>query len=178
MFRCILIFLFFFYSYLYSYNDLVGKSLLPQYGKTLSGKNIELPDYFYGKFVFVAFGFSRKTQYDFDSWMITLKKKYSDKKNLLFFEIPMIGKKSKFQKLFIQNGMKIGINKSLHDNIMTFYGDTYEYKEYYGFNEENTGYFLLLDKNSTIIWQNSGAATQEDILKLYFILDKLLEGDI
>ena len=33
-------------------------------------------------------------------------------------------KKSKFQKLFIQNGMKIGINKSLHDNIMTFYGDT------------------------------------------------------
>lgn len=166
-----------FYVDLFALNNVVGKSFFPQTGKTLSGKQVNLPDLFKNKFAFIAYGFSRKCQNDFDSWLIPFRKRYQSNNQVSYLEIPMIGEKSKVQRFFIQTGMKAGINKKLHDHIMVFFGDLAVYKYFYGFSQINVGYFFLVDKSSKIIWQYMGEASLESLDELFFKIDQLLEGE-
>ena len=139
---------------------------------------MQLPNYFSSRITFVAFGFSRKCQKDFDSWLTPFKTRYDKNKDVFFIEIPMIGKKSKMSEFIIRNAMKAGINRSLHNNVMVFFNDRAVYKEYYGFDQEDVGYFFLVDNHGEIVWQASSEATATKLDKLYFTIDKLLQGEV
>jgi hypothetical protein len=156
-------------------NNVTDNLFLKQDGITLSGKKIELPDYFDSRITLVAYGFSRKCQSDFDSWLIPFKKRYELNDTVFYFEIPMLGSNYKWGRYFIEKGMRSGIDPELHDNIMSYYKDTRLYKEFYGFSDRNSGYFLLLDSSSIIIWQAFGQASEFKLNQLYSIVDAELK---
>ena len=160
---------------IFSMNNVINKQFLPQSGSTLSGKIVSLPKFFDSRITLVAYGFSRKCQFDFDSWLIPFKKRYELNDNVFFFEIPMLGSKYKWGRYFIEKGMRSGIDPELHDNIMSYYEDTRLYKDFYGFSDKNVGYFLLLDSSSKIIWQAFGQANEFKLTQFYSIVDAELK---
>ena len=91
-----------FITFAYSMNNMLNKPFMDQQGKTLSGEKINLPFYFTNRVTFVAFGFSRKCQDDFDSWLVPFKEKYDLNRNVFFLEIPMLGAKLKWGKFFLE----------------------------------------------------------------------------
>ena len=161
----------------FAFNELQGTTPLPLEGLTFSDTKIKIPETFHGRLVLLCFGFSRKSQADFKSWVDPFKKRYLSNNEISHLEVAMIGRKSKIETFFIQKGMKAGIPKSSHNNVMAYFGDIKQFKDYYGFSHKEKGYFLLLDKNSTIIWQNFGKATDKEIDKLFNLVDEIMEDD-
>ena len=178
--RFVLVFLIGFYLkqsfVVFAMNSMIGTSFKEQQGKTLSQKNIVLPQYFNNRITLVAFGFSRKCQDDFDSWIRPFKIRYNAEPQVFFMEIPMIGHYAKISRSFIDGGMRKGIDKSLHDHVMSFYGKTNPYKQYYGFSKKKMGYFILLDSTSTIVWQAEGRANVQSLEALYRVVDEALDS--
>ncbi len=160
---------------IFSMNNVINKQFLAQSGSTLSGKMVSLPEFFDSRITLVAYGFSRKCQFDFNSWLIPFKKRYKLNENVFFFEIPMLGSKYKWGRYFIEKGMRSGIDSQLHDNVMSYYKDVRLYKSFYGFSDKSTGYFLLLDSSSKIIWQAFGPANEFKLTQLYSIVDEELK---
>ena len=152
-------------------NVVVGEPFMVMEGKTLSKNEVRLPDYFGSRVTFVAFGFSRHVQADFDSWLTPLKKRYSQDSRFFFIEIPMVGPRFKIGRIFIESGMRSGIDESLHDHVMSYYEKTAPFRSFYGFSEKKKGYFALVDSQGIIVWQNEGVATDEMLDELYDIVE-------
>ena len=107
----------------FAFNDLKSRPPLPLQGLTFSDTKIKIPETFHGRLVLLCFGFSRKSQADFKSWVVPFKKRYLSHNEISHLEIAMIGRKSKIETFFIQKGMKAGIPKSSYDNFMAYFGD-------------------------------------------------------
>ena len=156
-------------------HNVIQKPFLVQTGVTLANQKVVLPEYFHGKITFIAYGFSRKSQLDIDTWLIPFKQKFQDNEAVYFMEIPMIGTKYRLIKGIIDRGMRSGIDQQDHDNVMSYYGQLRPYIEYYGVTVKERGYFLLLDSRGTIVWQAEGNATEESLKTLFQIVIKMLE---
>ncbi len=161
----------------YPMNPLIGEPMLPMSGQTLSKKNIEMPAYFQSKPTFIAFGFSRKCQEDFESWIKPFRRQYKDTEDVFYMEIPMLGPAFKIGRRFIDRGMRSGIHEPLHDHTVTFYGPTESYKTYYGFTNKKTGYFIVVDQSGIIRWQSHGRATTESFQEMVDVMEILRKGN-
>ena len=92
--------------------SVIGKPFLAQQGESLAGASLFFPaDFKSYKLTFIAYGFSRKSGDDFDSWLKPFQDRYKDDSNVFFVSIPMIGKLPKW----ILKQMKKGMEKKQKD---------------------------------------------------------------
>jgi len=137
-----------------------GKKFPKIKAKSLSGKEVVLPDDVEGEAILVGVAFKRKAQEMLDSWTDYFDILCEGKKDI--YELPIIeGTLWKIFSSFIDKGMKSGIPEDMHDNVVTHYGDASDVKEKLGIEDDNLGYVFLLDEEGRVLFKGEGHADKE-----------------
>jgi len=137
-----------------------GKKFPKIKGKSLSGKEITLPQDVEGEAILVGVAFKRDAQEMLDSWTDYFDILCEGKKDI--YELPMIeGTLWKIFSSFIDRGMRSGIPEEMHDNVVTHYGDASEVKEKLEIEDEDLGYVFLLDEDGRVLFKGEGYADKE-----------------
>jgi len=136
--------------------------VLPQLeGDFLTGRDALLPDAAKGKVALVMLGFTYGSRASVEAWSEWFKKSFGGRGAVTFFEVPMIGGFGRLGRWFIDSGMRKGTPKTLHENVITVYGGTGDWKKRMDYRDEKAAYLLILDKEGIVRWRYSGAYDEE-----------------
>ena len=153
-------------------NSNIGKRFPEVTAESLAKTKESIPDSAKGKVALIAVAFLQQSQSQLDSWLGPFEEKFGSKEGFTFFEVPMISSGYKFMKLVIDNGMRGGIHKYKHKNVVTMYGDVEKYMNELNL-EARYGYAFLLDKEGIVRWQGQGFSTPESLKELFDLAEKL-----
>lgn len=142
-------------------------------GIDLNGNGHDLPEAFKGKYNLIAIGFEREHQEDINTWIKVADQIIQEKANINFYEIPVIYKLGSFSRLWVNNGMRLGIqDKNARKRTITVYLDREKFFE----NMQMKGdriYVLLLDNKGKILWKTEGKANENSLKSLNNFIKKL-----
>lgn len=142
-----------------------GKKFPTVKGKSLSGKEVVLPDDVEGEVIMIGVAFKREAQEMLDSWTHFFDVLCEGKKDI--YELPMIeGSLWKVFSSFIDRGMRSGIPEERYDKVITHYGDVTDVKEKLEIEDVNLGYVFLLDQDGRVLFKGEGHADEEGKEKL------------
>jgi hypothetical protein len=163
-------------------NFLMGKGIVdirfPDItAKTLAGNTITLPGSAKGKITLVTMAFVRDAQTMIDSWLKPFEKEFGQDDSFTFYEVPMIASSWKKFSWVIDSGMRGGIAKEKHNNVMTYYGDYDNYRKKLSMYNKNLAYAFLLDQEGVIRWAGKGYAIHETEKEMIETAISLLEYD-
>ena len=132
----------------------VGDVLPRLEGDFLTGRDAVLPDAAKGKVALAMLGFTYDSRFAVEAWSEWFRKQFGGREDVTFFEVPMIGGFGRLGRWFIDSGMRKGTPKPLHENVITVYGGTGDWKKRVGFSDrfEDDAYLILLDRDGTIHW--------------------------
>jgi len=132
-------------------------------GIDLDGKKQELPAVFKNKFNLVIVAFKREQQAEVDTWIKAIEPILKENSNLSFYEIPLIYEISTFRRMWINNGMRLGIpNEVARKRTITVYTNREEFFRITGMREEKIC-ALLIDAGGKILWKEEGVASDADV---------------
>jgi ATP10 protein len=133
--------------------------------QTLSKNKIELPTYTLGKPTIICLVFEQNAQPLVDTWTYPILEKYTNSE-INYYEVPMITSGYKLVSGFIDNGMRSGVPKELHNNVATYYGSLTQYKADLMMSDKNSCYIFLVNKEGVIshIDESSANAQKLDVL--------------
>ena len=104
------------------------------------------------KVTLIAVAFLQQSQPQLDSWLGPFTERFASKEGFTFYEVPMISSGYKFMSFIIDSGMRGGIPKEKHKNVVTMYGDVEKYMQALDL-DARYGYAFLLDREGIIRWQ-------------------------
>ena len=130
---------------------------------TLSGEQVVFPDITHGKTALILIAFRRQAQGVIDSWRAPFEEHFANDSNYVFYEIPMISSSWKIMSSMIDNGMRSGVPKRLHDHVATYYGPLDKYYALFGIHDKRDAYAFLLDAEGNIIFSDHGTATADKV---------------
>ena len=144
-------------------------------GELLSSKMVTLPDHCKGKVSVLIIAFKRGTQAQVDTWTKPLMKEFSIRNDFRFIEVPMISNFYSWLAHYIDNGMRGGIAKPMHKNVMTYYGPLDSYYDYFDVQDKKLCYLFLLDKEGRIQFLTKGEAKPDELSVLLQKIKILLQ---
>jgi hypothetical protein len=150
-------------------NKLVGLKFPAIKVETLSRNKIDLPN---GDVSIICIVFEQNSQSKVDTWTIPILEKYSNSP-IKYYEIPMISAGYKIASGFIDNGMRGGVPKELHNNVATYYGKLEKYKTDLMMDDKSSCYLFLVDKNGIIKYTAESIASPEKIETLFKTIENL-----
>ena len=119
-------------------------------------RDAELPAASKGKVALAALGFTYDSRFAVEAWSKRFKGEFGGRPGVTFFEIPMIGGMGRLGKFFIDRGMRKNTATELHENVITVYGGTGDWKTRVGFKQEDAAYLLLIDAQGIVRWIHAG----------------------
>jgi len=140
--------------------------------ESLAKTRESIPESAKGKVALISVAFLRESQPQLDSWLEPFTEKYGSTQGFTFYEVPMISSGYKFMRSVIDGGMRAGIPKEKHKNVVTMYGDVEKYMNALGL-DSRFGYAFLLDQEGIIQWQGQGFSTPETLKELFETAEKL-----
>jgi hypothetical protein len=155
-------------------NSNIGKRFPEVTAESLAKTRESIPEVAKGKITLIAVAFLQQSQPQLDSWLGPFEEKFGNKEGFTFYEVPMISSGYKFMKFVIDSGMRGGIPKYKHKNVVTMYGDVEKYMTELNL-EARYGYAFLLDKEGIIRWQGQGFSTPEVLKELFDLAEKLAQ---
>jgi hypothetical protein len=155
-------------------NPNIGKRFPDVSADSLAKTRESIPESAKGKVTLVVVAFLQQSQPQLDSWLGPFSEKFGGKEGFTFYEIPIISSGYKFMRLIIDSGMRGGIPKEKHKNVVTMYGDVEKYMKELNL-EAQFGHAFLLDKEGIIRWQGKGFATPESLKELFALAEKIAE---
>jgi hypothetical protein len=144
-------------------------------GEYLTGEDAVLPEAARGKVAFVALGFTYDSRYAVEPWAAWFREEFGDDASATFFEVPMIGGLARLGKWFIDGGMRRGTPEQFHNNVITVYGGTGEWKDRVGFEDEDWAYLLILDRDGTVRHMHAGYFEEKEVPAVREALRLLLD---
>jgi len=153
-------------------NPNIGKRFPEVTADSLAKTRESIPESAKGKVTLVVVAFLQQSQPQLDSWLGPFAERFGGKDGFTFYEVPMISSGYKFMRLIIDSGMRGGIPKEKHKNVVTMYGDVEKYMKELNL-EARYGYAFLLDKEGIIRWQGKGFATPEALKELFDLAEKM-----
>jgi hypothetical protein len=123
----------------------IGDQLPPLKGEFLSGRTAVLPHAASGRVGLLMLGFTYDSRFQVEAWAKRFRQDFGAKPAFTFFEIPMIGGMARMGKWFIDSGMRRGTPKTDHENVITVYGGTDDWKLRVGLNDPKAACLVLID---------------------------------
>ncbi len=141
------------------------------HGTNLNKEPITLPDHYRGKVTLVLVGYTQKTQFDIDRWILgALQAEVLAE----IVEVPTIaGMMPQMVQSFIDNGMRSGIPKSDWTAVVTVYEDAPKIIEALGNERPQSAYAVLLNKEGRIVWSSNIGYSASQIIELKKIAGSL-----
>ena len=153
-------------------NPNIGKRFPEVTAESLAKTSESIPDSAKGKVALIVVAFLQQSQPQLDSWLQPFAEKFGAKEGFTFYEVPMISSGYKFMKFVIDSGMRGGIPKEKHKNVVTMYGDVEKYMNELNL-EARFGYAFLLDKEGIIRWQGQGFSNPDSLKELFELAENL-----
>jgi len=162
----------------------VGNLFPAMEAETLTAEMINLPEGLQGKYSILGLAFSQKAEDNLKTWFSPAYNQFireSGKTNIFatdydinMFFIPMFtGAKTVAYKKTMGKVQKT-TDPKLHAYILFYKGTMKTYKTSLGFKGKNVPYFYLLDDTGKIIWQTSGAYSDQKMQEIIDHLDEAL----
>ena len=107
----------------------VGDRMPELKGQTLTGRTAVLPQASAGNVTLVAMGFTYKSRVPVEAWAGWYRTTIDPTTEVTLFEVPMIGGMATLGRWFINRGMRSGTPVELHDQVITVYGGTGDWKQ-------------------------------------------------
>jgi hypothetical protein len=142
--------------------------------ETLSKKAIEFPKDVKGKPTIIVIAFKREAQNQIDPWLAAISKKYK-KKEINYYEIPMMSGGYKIISGIIDGGMRGGVPPALHDFVASYYGNLDNYISYLNIKKDKNCYLFLLDKNGIIKFKTESTINPVKLQELETNIGALLK---
>ena len=155
-------------------NPNIGKRFPEVTAESLAKTRESIPESAKGKVALIAVAFLQQSQPQLDSWLGPFAERFGGKEGFTFYEVPMISSGYRFMRIIIDSGMRGGIPREKHKNVVTMYGDVEKYTKELNL-EPRYGYAFLLDKEGIIRWQGQGFATPESLKELFALAEKIAE---
>jgi hypothetical protein len=139
----------------------VGDPLPELKGQTLTGRTAVLPQSS-GKVTLVAMGFTYKSRFPVEAWADWYRATIGCRTDVTFFEVPMIGGAATLGRWFINRGMRNGTPTELHDQVITVYGGTADWKQRLSYSSEHKddAYLIVVDREGVVRWLYHGKFDQ------------------
>jgi hypothetical protein len=153
-------------------NPNIGKKFPEVKADSLAKTPVSLPGSAHGKVTLIVVAFLQQSQPQLDSWLGPFAERFGGKEGFTFYEVPMISSGYKFMRFIIDSGMRGGIPKEKHKNVVTMYGDVEKYMKELDL-DARYGYAFLLDREGIIRWQGKGFSTPEVLKELFEMAEKL-----
>jgi hypothetical protein len=146
-------------------------------GQFLSGRDAELPRASAGQVALVAIGFTYKSRFPVEAWGEWYLATIGSRNDVTFFEVPMIGRLAALGRWFIDRGMRSGTPAALHEQVITVYGGTADWKKRvaYSAEREDDAYLIVLDRGGIVRWLHGGGFDQARADDLRGLLTSLAE---
>jgi hypothetical protein len=156
----------------------VGDRLPVLTGRFLSGRDAELPRASSGKVALVAMGFTYRSRFPVEAWGEWYRATLGQRTDITFFEVPMIGGVARLGRWFIDRGMRRGTPTELHEQVITVYGNTGDWKRRlsHASAHEDDAYLIVIDRKGVVRWLNHGGFDQARADELRGILTSLADG--
>jgi hypothetical protein len=155
-------------------NPNIGKKFPEVTADSLAKTRESIPGSAQGKVALIAVAFLQQSQPQLDSWLGPFTERFGSKEEYTFYEVPMISSGYKFMRFIIDSGMRGGIPKEKHKNVVTMYGDVEKYMNELEL-DARFGYAFLLDREGIIRWQGKGFSTPEALKELFEMAEKLAQ---
>jgi hypothetical protein len=139
----------------------IGDRLPELSGDFLTGKRAVLPQASQGKVALLALGFTYNSRFPVDAWTSRFREAFGRAEGVTSFEIPMLGGAARLGRWFIDSGMRKGTPKELHENVITVYGSTGDWKARLRFAQEDVAYLILLDGAGHVRWLHHGVFDEQ-----------------
>ncbi|MDX1958839.1 MAG: hypothetical protein SFU98_09710 [Leptospiraceae bacterium] len=128
--------------------------------KTLAGRKVSFPEVTKGKKSFLVLAFEDKGEYEncqaqADKWARFWETNLK-KKDIVFYEVPMMSGKYSWISFWVDSGMRSGIDKAKHDAVACYYGDKEKYITRLGIKNLRNAYVFLLDEEGNILITEDG----------------------
>ena len=144
-------------------------------GDNLNGESIRIPSQLKGEVNVLLVPFQMWQQGLVDSWVPFLVSLMEKNPNFDFYELPTIRKMNFFIRRVIDGGMRGGIpSRDTRGRTITLYIDKKPLKDALEIPTEDTLYLYLVDKEGTILWEESGELSDEKATSLEEALQQLL----
>jgi hypothetical protein len=136
---------------------------------------VVFPDSVKGAPALLIVAFRQQTQPQVDTWLQAASDSASlqPPAKLQVYEVPMIATAYKPIKGIIDKGMRSGIAKPQHDNVVTYFGPLQRYYKAFGVKDKNSCYSFLLDRDGTVRFQAEGPTTEAKLNRLQAAFQKL-----
>jgi hypothetical protein len=156
----------------------VGDRLPVLKGQFLSGRDAELPRASSGKVAVVAMGFTYQSRFPVEAWGEWYRTTLGQRTDITFFEVPMIGGVARLGRWFIDRGMRSGTPTELHEQVVTVYGNTGDWKRRlsYASAHEDDAYLIVIDRKGVVRWLHHGGFDEARADELREILTSLADG--
>jgi len=156
----------------------VGERMPDLTGQTLTGRTTSLPQASAGKVTLVLMGFTYKSRVAVEAWADWYRATTDPTAAVTFFEVPMIGGMATLGRWFINRGMRSGTPVELHDQVITVYGGTGDWKQRLGYSarHEDDAYLIVFDGQGVLRWLHHGEFDQSRADELKGLLASLAGG--
>ena len=147
----------------------VGDPLPTVNGQFLTGRTAVLPRMSAGTVTLVAMGFTYSSRYAVEGWAEWYRTTIDPKTDVTFFEVPMIGGLATLGRWFIDRGMRNGTPAALHDQVITVYQGTGDWKKRLSYSDDHKddAYLVVFDRAGVVRWLHHGGfdTSRSDELK-------------
>lgn len=116
-----------------------------------------------GKTALLLMGFTYGSRHAVEPWGEWFRTTIGERPGVTFFEMPMIGGMAKLGRWFIDRGMRKGTPANLHENVITVYGGTGDWKRRLGVTAANQddAFLVVLDPQGVVRWTHHGPFEME-----------------
>lgn len=125
-------------------------------GEFLTGREARLPEAAAGQVTLVMLGFTYASRMPVEAWADHVKPAFAGLDRATFYEVPVIGGLARMGRWFIDSGMRRGTPKALHENVITVWGKTDEWKALASVTDDKAAYLFLLGRDGRILWRHTG----------------------
>lgn len=131
-------------------------------GHNLNRQKVTLPDDFSTELTVTLIAFQRWQQSWIDSWLPFIETLEAEQPGLVYYELPTIRSMNLLSRIFINEGMRLGIpDRTARDRTVTLYLEKERFKQSLSIASESTITVLLLNNKGEILWRTAGKFTPE-----------------
>jgi hypothetical protein len=150
----------------------IGEPLPPLEGEYLTEKSAMLPAAGSGKTTLILMGFTYASRVPVEAWGQWFRDTIGVGPDRTFFEVPMMGGMAKMGRWFIDRGMRKGTPPALHENVITVYANTGDWKKRLAVSSLNDkdAFLIVLDRDGRVQWLHHGpfeAARAQELMTVW-----------
>lgn len=143
-------------------------------GVNLHGDEVTLPGQLVGNPSLVIVAFEREQQDIINPWLPHFDELETELPNFHYYELPVINERTASERMFINNGMRMGIPAdAARARTITIYTDRERFIDAAGIPSMDTIYLFVLSQNGEILYRTTGAYDEDKFQALEGVIKGL-----